>query len=286
MVPEKRARIKRTFYEPAPLPVYFEKNVKYSELKAVDRQLRKQWTSNLRRYHATGINDKIAFAKAGYRFLDQPECPAILTGISSIRMRADSNRGVIAHKCFLSLPVGFIILFSKHRITSVQHRGDLKACYQVSLYSGKFFLTHTVEIVNHPVRHDPDSDIDPLLYRTKQNMAIANCSLKRSKHPISAKNIMDFPAYRKITKAVPKGHEVHYNYGTGHRLTPPVPWCTLFCVFSCMCFKFKRVFFRLSLIALACIYRTTRMLTICDNRGRQAKMMQNYGAYPRYNKID
>ena len=81
MIPEKRVRIKRTFYEPAPLPVYFEKKVKYcrnknhSEWKSVDRQLRKQWTANLRRYNAMGIDDKIAFAKAGYRFPDQPECP-------------------------------------------------------------------------------------------------------------------------------------------------------------------------------------------------------------------
>ena len=84
--------------------------------------------------------------------------------------------------------------------TSVKHRGDLQACYQVSLSGGKFLLTHTVEvpphglakIVNHPIRHDPNSDFDSLVYYTKKNMAIANCSLKRNQYPISAKNIEDF----------------------------------------------------------------------------------------------
>ena len=43
-----------------------------------------------------GINDKIAFAKAGYKFPDQPECPAILTATSSIRMPIGSDSGVTA----------------------------------------------------------------------------------------------------------------------------------------------------------------------------------------------
>ena len=96
-----------------------------------------------------GINDEIAFAKAGYRFPDQPECPAILTGISSIRVLTDSNTGVMAQNLFGSLPVSFVILFSKLRITNVQRRGDLQTCSQVSLYGGKFLLTHKVEMPPH-----------------------------------------------------------------------------------------------------------------------------------------
>ena len=105
----------------------------------------------------------------------------------------------------------------------------MQACYQVSLYGEKFLRTHTVEMSPHGLAQIVNYvtiqiAISTLCFnRTKQNMATANCSLKRSKHPISAKNIKDFPAYLKITKAVPKGHEVLYNYGVGHRLTRPVP---------------------------------------------------------------
>ena len=119
-------------------------------------------------------------------------------------------------------------------------RGELQACYQVSLYGRKFLLTHPVDMpphrlaqmVKHPLRHDPNSDVDPLLFRTKQKMANANCSLKRIKYPISVKNIKDFPAYLKITKAVPKGHEVLYNYGAGHRFDSPCSsMCPVLCLF-------------------------------------------------------
>ena len=83
------------------LPAHFKKDVKYgrnknrSEWKSVDRQLRKRWSANLKRYNAMGINDKIAFAKGDYKLPDEPECPAILTATSSIPI--DSNRGVTAH---------------------------------------------------------------------------------------------------------------------------------------------------------------------------------------------
>ena len=107
-------------------------------------------------------------------------------------------------------------------------------CYQVGLFGGKFLLTHTVEtpphgsaqIINHSVCDDSDTDIDPLVWHTKQNMTVANASLKRSKYPISAQNIedlSDFPAYVTITKPVYKGFEVLYKYGSGHRLTRPEP---------------------------------------------------------------
>ena len=235
MVPEKRNRIRRTFYEPAPLPNIAERKRKHhqnrnkTEWKSIDRKLRKQWAANLKRYNAMKINEKIAFAKGGYTFPDQPECPAILTGTSSIRMRADTNRGVMAHKLFESLPKGFIILFSKLEVTDVQHRGDLQACYQVSLHGGRFLLTHTVEtpphglaqIINHPVCDDPEMDVDPLVWHTQQNMTVANATLKISKRPISPQNIEDFPAYVSISKPVYKGFEVLYKYGSGHRLTRP-----------------------------------------------------------------
>ena len=174
-----------------------------------------------------GINDKIAFAKGGYKIPDQTECPTILTATSSIRVPIGSNRGVMAHKFFESLPIGFVILFSKLEVARVPHRGDLQACYQVGLFGGKFLLTHTEEtpphrlaqIINNPVCDNPDSDIDPLVWHTKQNMTVANAAVKRSKYPISTQNIEDFPAYVSITKPVYKGFEVLYKYGSGHRLT-------------------------------------------------------------------
>ena len=108
MAPEKRTRIKRTFYEPEPLPVTAEKKRKIggisyqSEWRSIDRDFRRRWKENVRRYKAMGINDKIEFAKTGYKFPDQPDCPAILTSPSSIRMPRGSNNGVIAHKLFVN----------------------------------------------------------------------------------------------------------------------------------------------------------------------------------------
>ena len=236
MIPEKRIRIKRSFYEPEPLPISFAKKIKIgrmsyqSEWRSIDRDLKRQWKDNARRYKAMRINEKIEFAKAGYKFPDQPECPAIITSPSSIRMKRGSNNGVMAHKLFEKLPKGFIILFSKLEVTDVPHVGDLQACYQVSLHAGRFLLTHTEEmaphglgqIVNHPVRIDPNSDVDPLLWHTKQNMTKANAELKRSQTPVSAQNIEDFPAYILITTPVNKGFEVLYNYGRAYSLARPV----------------------------------------------------------------
>ena len=78
------------------------------------------------------------------------------------------------------------------------------------------------QIINHPVRIDPNSEVDPLLWHTWQNMTKANAKLKRSQSPVSAQNIEDFPAYISITVPVQKGFEVLYNYGSGYSLNRPV----------------------------------------------------------------
>ena len=57
-----------------------------------------------------------------------------------------------------------------------------------------------------------------LRWRTKQNMALANCRLEICQRPVSAKNCKDLPTYLQITKSVPNSHEVLYHCGTGHRL--------------------------------------------------------------------
>ena len=82
---------------------------------------------------------------------------------SSIRMTGGRNRGVRAHKLFSWVPVGFVILFSKLRISDVKEHGNLQARYHVGIAAGKFLLTHTFEkpphdlglIVNHPVKNNP-----------------------------------------------------------------------------------------------------------------------------------
>ena len=232
MVPEERKRKLASVYEPEPFPTKFERNrkkkvTKYeSEKKALRRGYRSRWAANLKRYKALDFNGKIKFAKAGYKFPDQSEYPAIITETSSIRIRGGLNRGVMAYKLFSGLPKGFIILFSKLRIVDIPERGNLQAKYQVGIAGGKVLLTHTVEkpphglaqIVNHPVKKNAKRKADPLLYKTKQNMSVPNCKLKNTKGSMSEKNFRDFPAYLLVTKRVPAGHEVLYNYGRSYRL--------------------------------------------------------------------
>jgi hypothetical protein len=232
MIPEGRKRKNTRLYEPEPFPIQFErdrkkkKTKKETEMKALRLEYRSRWASNLKRYKELDINGKIKFARAGYKFPDQKEIPAIVIEKSSIRIRGGLNRGVMAFKLFSALPVGFVILFSKLRIADVPEVGTLQAKYQVGIIGNKVLQTHTCEkppyglaqIVNHPVKKNAKRKTDPLLHKTKQNMLNANCELRNNKGSMSEKNFKDFPAYLIITKRVPLGHEVLYNYGNSYRL--------------------------------------------------------------------
>ena len=232
MIPERRKKIITSHYEPESFPARFERQRqkkvtrKQTEEKALRLEYRSRWAANLKRYKALDFNGKIKFAKAGYKFADQSEIPAIITETSSIRIRGGRNKGVMSHKLFSGLPVGFVILFSKLRVADVPEQGNLQARYQVGIAGGRVLLTHTFEkpphglaqMVNHPVKENVNRRTDPLLYKTKQNMFKANCELRNSKGTMSDKNFRDFPAYLSITKRVPVGHEVLYNYGNSYRL--------------------------------------------------------------------
>ena len=191
----EKTRLGTSAYEPEPFPAKFERNRKKkvakheSEKKALGRGYRNCWFGKLERYKALDFNVKIKFAKAGYKFRDQSEYPAIITETSSIRIRDGLNRGVMAYKRFNALPVGFVIPFSKLRITDVAKVGTLQAKYQVSIAGGKIMQTHTfeklphglVQIVNHPVKKNARRKADPLLYHTKQNMSEPNSELRNTK---------------------------------------------------------------------------------------------------------
>ena len=232
MVPERRKRKITSLYEPEAFPVQFERNrkkkmVKHRTGKKVLRlEYRSPWNANLERYNSLDFNGKIKFARAGYKFAGQSKFPAIITEISSIRIRGGLNRGVMAYKLFRALPVGFVILFSKLRVVDIPEKGNLQAKCQVGITGGKVLQTHTFEkpphglaqIVNHPVKKNPKRKSDPLLYRTKQNMSEANCELRNNRGSMSEKNFRDFPAYLITTKEVPVGHELLCNYGRSFRL--------------------------------------------------------------------
>ena len=232
MIPERRKKILTKVYEPEPFPAKFERNRKKkmakhrTEKKVLRLEYRSRWPSNLERYNELSFNGKIKFARAGYKFADQKEIPAIITEISSIRIRGGLNKGVMAYKLFSALPVGFVILFSKLRVVDVPEKGNLQSKYQVGIIGGRVLQTHTFEkpphglaqIVNHPVKKNPKRKSDPLLYQTKQNMSEANCELRNNRGSMSEKNFSDFPAYLMTTKEVPVGHELLYNYGRSFRL--------------------------------------------------------------------
>ena len=232
MIPERRRKILTKVYEPEPFPAKFERNRKKkmakhrTEKKVLRLEYRSRWPSNLERYNELSFNGKIKFARAGYKFADQKEIPAIITEISSIRIRGGLNKGVMAYKLFSALPIGFVILFSKLRVVDVPEKGNLQSKYQVGIIGGRVLQTHTFEkpphglaqIVNHPVKKNPKRKSDPLLYQTKQNMSEANCELRNNRGSMSEKNFSDFPAYLMTTKEVPVGHELLYNYGRSFRL--------------------------------------------------------------------
>ena len=133
MIPERRKRNITSLYEPEPFLAQFERDRKKkkakhnTEKKTLRLEYRSRWAANLKRYNALDFDGKIKFAKAGYKFADQSEYPAIITETSSIRIRGGLNRGVMAYKLFSGLPKGFVILFSKLRIADTPERGNLEA---------------------------------------------------------------------------------------------------------------------------------------------------------------
>ena len=232
MTREQRNRKIPSRYEPGQLPVVFRKKRELFRKRnktlwtAVNRNLRAQWDQNLIRYNALDLDGKIAFARRGYKFSDQPDCPAILVQSTCIRMPIGSNEGVMAHKLFEALPVGFVILFSKKEIVAARVYNEIQSCYQVSIPSGRIMLTHTelklphgyAQLVNHPTKSNRCGGKHPLRWRTKQNMMLSNCRLQHTTRPASAKNIADYPAYLRVIVPVPVGHELLYCYGPAHRL--------------------------------------------------------------------
>ena len=227
MTRERSSRKSPARYKPEQLPEVFRRRRDLFRKRnktvwtAVNRNLKAQWDENLIRYTALDLNGKIAFARRGYKFRDQMDCPAIIIQSTCIRMPIGSNEGVMAHKLFEQLPEGFIILFSKRKIVASRVYNDVQACYQDAIPGERIMLTHTelklphgyAQLVNHPAKSNRYGDQQPLRWRTKQNMTISNCRLKHTQHPASAKNIIDFPAYLKITNPVPMGHELLYCYG-------------------------------------------------------------------------
>ena len=149
MLPERRKRKITTLYEPEAFPAQFERDRKKkmakhrTEKKVLRLGYRSRWTSNLERYNELSFNGKIKFARAGYKFADQKEIPAIITETSSIRIRGGLNRGVMAYKLFSALPVGFVILFSKLRVVDVPEKGNLQSKYQVGIIVVRSRNLHT-----------------------------------------------------------------------------------------------------------------------------------------------
>ena len=97
-----------------------------TQWKVINRQLREQWAAHLKRNKLLNINDKIAFATADNKFSDQPDCPAILTALSSIRMPVGRNREVMAHKLFWALPRQFKVISKDCNIGPMTHLYPLR----------------------------------------------------------------------------------------------------------------------------------------------------------------
>lgn len=228
----RRNRRPKVIFEASDLPTKIndsrkrERDGYKKEWAQMNRDLTIQWEANEERYNSLSIDEKIEFAKAGYKFDDQVDCPAIILCTSSIRMPRCSDRGVKVHKLFKHLPVGFIILFSKLEIVDVKYpTGHLLSNYQVGIPGGQFLVAHPEpsdefphglgQFINSTIKEVPRNELGDVKWSKRQNMKKASCELVYANHCMSDVNKAEFPAYLKVVRPVRRGDELLYRYGKG-----------------------------------------------------------------------
>ena len=120
-------------------------------------------------------------------------------------MPGGSDRCVRTGKLFESLPVGFVILYSRLENTDQPTSDELQASYQVKLRGNKILQTHPDPVTDHGlgqfindvIKRDAD---DQLKRKSKQKMSEGNCEIRYPHCHISLEYCLEFPAYIVVVK--------------------------------------------------------------------------------------
>ena len=168
-------------------------------------------------YQKWKLEQKLAFAERNFTFGNNIGEPAIRLCESTIKTREGMSRGIEAGKALPYLPKGFVIPFMWHKI-SKKLAGGKQSYYQVQLADQKFlFLNTNVKdsqpggygnLINAAVDHD---EMSSRAYRaavtdvTDQHMGVNQCNIVVTK---DSKLKEVYPAYIKVIKNIPIGHEL------------------------------------------------------------------------------
>jgi len=204
------------------------KKAKAERIKA--KKIQKKETENIRsanlgKYKKMNMSDKIRFARAGYRFFNNSSEPAIELSTTSLETSEGMDRGIKVGKGLPFLPIGFIILYSYLEIVK-EKSTDIQRCYQVSLHGGKIMKVHAeptteygaanfINSVQRSIMEDDEKSCTAGI----QNMKIANCELVLSQRGLSKIMRQKYPAYVKVIRNIPQGHELLMRYGTSFNLS-------------------------------------------------------------------
>jgi len=200
-----------------------KKNQQRRERRRRQREAENPRPSNEELYSTFDINQRIAFAANGYCFDHQPDIPAIELFTTTIITEPGRNRGIRVGKALERLPPGFIILYSMENITNTPADG-IQRQYQVYLPGNRYMQIHTepstpfglANFINStiPKEGNPASLLTEI---TDQNMKVAQCELTYSTHRnISPENKNLYPAYVKVKREIPQGHELLMSYGPSY----------------------------------------------------------------------
>jgi len=168
-------------------------------------------------YRKWKLEQKLAFAERNFTFGNGTGEPAIRVCESKIKMKEGMSRGIEAGKALPYLPKGFVIPFMWHKISKKLASGK-RRYYQVQLADQKLLFLNTNVKANQPngygnlinaaIDHD---EMSSRAYRaavtevTDQHMGVNQCNIVVTKRR-ELKEV--YPAYIKVIKNIPIGHEL------------------------------------------------------------------------------
>ena len=197
---------------------YAKKKLKQQETAA--RIIDEMQSENLRTYLRMNLNQKYEFAFRGYVFEKYPNHRAIYLSKTNMTTERGFDRCIRVGTAFKKLPRGFIILFSKLKVTDVMSTGDA-ARYQVKLMNGSYLQPHTdpctsyglAQFINCCLSSNSTTNLIE-----GQNMQTKQCELITNLHHDlrgDYKNIS--PAYVKVVVSIKQDDELLLPSGYGDR---------------------------------------------------------------------
>ena len=195
-----------------------------ARLKYQLKKAREQQQARLRRYEQLNLRGKIEYAENGYRFGDEE--PAIELCQTIFNAPENMGRGIRVGKSLGKLPIGFMILYSHYEKTA-ELATDIQRFYQVAIPGNLYMRCHNNQVaayglanfINSALRRKDDVSLALRANAvTQQNMKKSQCDLVWSTSGFDDQLKDTYPAYVKVVKPIPQGHEVLMRYGAKYRL--------------------------------------------------------------------